>query len=360
VADAAPLSQRRLNRALLARQLLLERAKLPLPRAVERVGGLQSQYAPSAYIGLWSRLEGFERPALTRALERRSIVQATLMRTTIHIVSAGDFALFTAGVAGPRRESWLDGRRSHATKREIEAAARHVAKRFGGQARSKEEVAPELDAMTWNGVGVWLELVRVPPSGTWERRRADLYATSRDWLGAGAASEADGRDHLLRRYLGAFGPATLKDAANWAGLPPKLLAPSLDRVRVRRLTAEDGTELVDLPRAPLPPEDAPAPPRFLGTWDATLLVHARRSGLLPEEYRALVFSTKTPHSLPTFAVDGAVAGSWRVERTRAKATLRLNPFAPLPRGVRAGLREEAERLVRWHEDDAPSHEVRIA
>jgi hypothetical protein len=300
-----------------------------------------------------------ERAALTRALERRTVVQATLMRTTIHIVSAADFPLLTAGISQPRRESWLVGRRAHTSEREIETVARRVGKRFAGAARTKGEVAPELDAMTWNGVGIWLELVRVPPSGTWERRRADLYATAREWLGATAVSEADGRDHLLRRYLGAFGPATLKDAANWAGLPPKLLGPSVERLGVRRLAAEDGTELLDLPRAPLPPEDTPAPPRFLGTWDATLLVHARRSRFLPEEYRSLIFSTKTPHSLPTFTVDGAVAGSWCVERTRAKATLRLAPFAPLPRGARDDLREEAERLVRWHEADATSHEVRI-
>ena len=181
-----------------------------------------------------------------------------------------------------------------------------------------------------------------------------------DWLGPSDATEAAGREHLLRRYLAAFRPTTLADAANWAGMPPALLAPALERIRVRRLLAADGTELIDLPRAPLPPADTPAPSRFLGTWDAMLLVHVRRTQVLPEEYRPLVFSTKTPHSVNTFLVDGAVAGRWRVERAKDKATLLLEPFAPLPRSARDDVRAEAERLVRWHEADAASHAVRLA
>jgi hypothetical protein len=354
------LSTRRLNRALLARQLLLERSRSPIVRAVEQVGGLQSQYPPSAYLGLWSRVAGFERLPLTRALERRRLVQGTLMRTTIHIVSAKDFPLFAAGIAEPRRASWLKARPSHADGSDLEAEARRVRERLRDGPRSRNEVAGDLDSQAWNGVGVYLDLVRVPPSGTWERRRADVYAAAEDWLGASEASEDEGRRHLLRRYLAAFGPTTLKEAANWAGAPPSVLAPALERVRVRRHVADDGVELLDLPRAPLPAADIPAPPRFLGTWDATLLVHARRTQILPEEYRPFVFSTKTPHSLNTFLVDGAVAGSWRIERTKARASLLLESFAPLPRRSRDDVREEGERLVRWHEDDGTSHSVRFA
>jgi hypothetical protein len=328
-------------------------------RAVERVGGLQSQYAPSAYLGLWSRVADFERGQLTVALERRRLVQGTLMRTTIHVVSARDYPLFAAAVTGPRRASWLAAR-PHRTGHDLEAEARRVRALLRDGPKSRDELAGGLDSMTWNGVGVFTDLVRVPPSGTWERRRADRYAAAEDWLESSAAGEGQGREHLLRRYLAAFGPTTLKDAANWAGMPPPLLEPALAGIRVRRLATEDGAELIDLPRAPLPPADTPAPPRFLGTWDAILLVHVRRTQVLPEEFRPLVFSTKTPHSVNTFLVDGAVAGSWRVERTRARATLMLQPFAPLPRGARDDVRAEAERLVRWHEDDASTHAVRLA
>jgi hypothetical protein len=195
--------------------------------------------------------------------------------------------------------------------------------------------------MTWNGVQMWVDLVRVPPSGTWEQRRADLYATAEDWLGPSRASSQDEAiDHLVRRYLGGFGPASRKDVASFTGLPPKTLAPSLERLRLRRFRDERGEELLDLPRAPLPDPDTPAPSRFLGTWEAALLVHARRTQVLPERYRPLVFNTKTPHSVPTFLLDGRVAGTWKQERGRVK----IEPFEGIPRDSRRALDEEAERL----------------
>jgi hypothetical protein len=339
------LTVRELNRALLARQLLLERARLSIPRALERVGGLQTQDARSGYIGLWSRLEGFERDELTRALERRSVVQATMMRATIHTASARDYRLFVEGVRESRRDSWVKGHRSRVDTTKVPAAARRVRALLADGPRWRRELVEELAAnsATWNGVGMWVDLVRAPPSGTWERPRADLYATAETWLGPSNATEEEGRELLLRRYLGAFGPAALKDAANWAGLPPKVLAPVAERMKLRRFRAEDGTELLDFPRAPLPDAGTPAPPRFLPTWDATLLAHARRTQILPEHHRATVFDTKTPHSLSTFLVDGQVAGSWRYERGR----VRLEPFERLPRSTLRELEDEAERLAEF-------------
>ena len=171
-------------------------------------------------------------------------------------------------------------------------------------------------------------------------------------------TEDEGLEHLLRRYLAAFGPSTLADAATWAGVARASLLPVAERMRLRTLHAEDGKKLLDLPRAPLLPENAPAPVRFLGHWDAVLLVHVRRTQLLPDRFRGVVFSTSAPQSMATFLVDGAVAGSWRVERTRQKATLRVEPFERLPRGARVELRDEGERLVRFHEPDAISYAVR--
>ena len=288
------LDTRSLDRALLARQLLLERVARPIPEAIEQVGGLQTQYAPSGYVGLWTRLAGFEREALTRALDDRSVIQATLMRSTIHLVSAADYWPFAIGTRDARWESWQRGYRRGPTPRAALAAARRVERLLFEGPRTRAELVDGIDAARFYGAGTRLNLVRVPPSGTWERPRGDLYATAETWLGPSNASEEEGLELLLRRYLGAFGPAPLKDAANWAGLPPKALAPAAEAMPLRRFRDESGGELLDLPRGPLPDGETPAPPRFLATWDATLLAHARRTQILPERHRPKVFDTKTP------------------------------------------------------------------
>ena len=338
------LTQRELNRALLARQLLLERARTPLPRALERIAGIQAQYAPSMYIGLWSRLARVERDDLTRALENRTVVQGTLMRVTIHLVSARDYWPFAVAIRDGRRALWLRARRGQLSAADVEAAAARLRDLLADGPRQRNELIADLDSARLNGAGVWLDLVRVPPSGTWERRRADVYATAESWLGPEDVTPAAAIEHLVRRYLGGFGPATRNDIADWAGLPMSELAPVLERLELRRFRAEDGKELLDLPRAPLPDAETPAPVRFLPVWDATLLVHARRTGILPEQYRPRVFNTKTPHSVQTFLVDGAVAGIWRLEKGRVT----LEPFEPLPRTMRRELDEEGERLAAFH------------
>jgi Winged helix DNA-binding domain len=346
------LSTRELNRALLARQLLLERSRLPLAGALERVGGLQSQYAPSAYVALWSRLANFRRQALTTALEERRAVQATLMRATIHVVSAGDYPLFAAGIRRSRREWWRRVQRHQVEGLDMGAVASRLKAYLAEGPRRQAEIMKHLEddgfpRMAWSGAGLWVDLVRVPPSGTWERRRADLYALAEDWLGSSNVTEVEGQEHLVRRYLGGFGPARLSDVANWAGLPVTTIQRVVEVMRIRRFRDEEGGELIDLPRAPLPAPDTPAPVRFLPTWDATLLAHARRTQILPETYRPRVFHTKTPHSVPTFLVDGAVAGTWRHEGGR----VRLEPFEPITRAVRREVDAEAARLAAFHSDE---------
>jgi len=340
------LTQRELNRAVLARQLLLERSRLPIPRALERVAGLQTQYAPSGYVGLWTRLEGFSRDDLTKALERRSAVQATLMRTTIHLVSARDYPLMSVAVRDARREQWLKARRGKVDARKLRASARRVEALLADGPRHRAEVFEVVgsDSMVWNGVGVFIDLVRAPPSGTWDHRRADIFALADEWLGPADVTPEDGVEHLIRRYLGAFGPARAHDVADWAGLPLKTVTEALGRLELRRFNDEAGRELVDVPRAPLPDPDTPAPVRFLPTWDATLLVHARRAGILPEPFRPRIFTSKTPHSLGTFLVDGAVAGTWRPERGR----IVTKAFERLPRGAKDEVDAEAERLAAFH------------
>ena len=340
------LTARELNRALLARQLLLERARTPIARTLERMGGLQAQYAPSMYIGLWSRMEGFERDDLTRALERRSVVQATLMRATIHLVSRADYWPFEIGVKRARADWTRRVATYGAPPAKLRAAASKLRRALDGGSLQRKEIEELLGKEMARGVGMELDLVRVPPAGTWERRRADLYAAAEDWLGPppGGLTEEAGIELLVRRYLGAFGPSTRVEVADWAGLPVALVEPPLERIATRRFRAEDGAELVDLPRARLPDPDTPAPVRFLPTWDAALLAHARRSGILPEEHRSRIFNTKMPQSIGTFLVDGSVAGTWKLDGGR----IRTEPFEKLDRGTLRELDAEAERLADFH------------
>jgi hypothetical protein len=348
VAVVRTLTEQELNRALLTRQMLLQRVKSPIPKVLDRMGTLQAQYAPSMYIGLHARMEGFKREQLDRALERRSVAQGSLMRVTIHLTSKADYWPVAIGIRRGRREAWLNTsyRRDYSAS-QMSAAARKLRSRIGDGTMSRKEIHELLgsDSVVTNGVNVWLDLVRVPPSGTWERRRADLYAAADQWLGPPPKlDETEGIELLVRRYLAAFGPATLAEVANWAGLHPKRVEPAIERIKLRRFEAEDGAELLDVPRAPLPDPETPAPARFLPTWDATLLVHARRSGILPEEHRSKVFNPRTPQSVPTFLVDGRVAGTWSFE----KGTIKTKPFGKLDAAAGRELKEEAERLAELH------------
>ena len=228
------------------------------------------------------------------------------MRETIHLVSRADYALFAAGIRTSNRE-WrlrVDKRKDD---RKVAALAGKLRKHLRGRTITRKELAAFVGGEP--GVGHWVELVRVPPAGTWEQRGAHTYGLAEEWVGALDATEDDGIEHLARRYLGGFGPARIDDVASWSKVPKTRLAPVLERMKLRRFRDEQGKELLDLPRAPLPDPDTPAPVRFLPTWDATLLVHARRTLILPEEYRPILFSTKMPPSYPTFLVDGAVIGN---------------------------------------------------
>jgi hypothetical protein len=340
VAAERTLTQRQLNRALLARQLLLERGRMSIPKALERIGGIQAQYAPAMYIGLWSRVEGLERDALTRALERRSVIQATLMRATIHLVSRTDYWPLTAAIRDERL-TWWERVHPNADPREMKAAAKKLRGFLADGPRRRKELEERFGRQVVAGIGAYVDLVRVPPAGTWEQRRADLYGLAEDWVGPSQADPDAGLELLVRRYLAGFGPAYRKDIADFAMMPASRIAETLERLTLRRFRDEQGKELLDLSRAPLPDPDTPAPPSFLPVWDATLLVHCRRTQVLPEEYRPLVFNVKTPNSFNTFLVDGQVAGTWRYENGKVE----LAPFAPLPRTARRDLEDEARRLA---------------
>lgn len=339
------LTSRALNRALLARQLLLDRSTLSIPDAVEQVGGLQTQYAPSGYVGLWTRLAGFERAALTRALEERTVIQATLMRVTIHVVSRREFWLYALGVREARREQWRRtfGRQTGAGEEDMGAAADRIRAALADGPRSVKELG-DLATGFVGTLGLWVDLVRVPPAGTWERRRADRLGLAEDWVGPRACTEAEGLAHLVRAYLRAFGPGAWRDIASWAGISITTARDAARSLDLRSFRDEHGGQLMDLPDAPLPDPDTPAPVRFLPHWDANLLVHARRTGLLPEPYRPRVFHTKNPFSVGVYLVDGVVAGAWSLKDGRVV----LDPFEKLAARDERGVEREREALEAFH------------
>ena len=262
------------------------------------------------------------------------MIQGTLMRGTIHVVSRREYWLYAAGIRHAMRAWWL--RAAKRTAAETERDAERLRTLLADGPRPAKELG---DALRGGGP-FWVELVRVPRSGTWERRRADLYALAEDWVGPCDATEEQGLEHLVRAYLRGFGPATAKEISSWAGVPVTPLAAAAGRLRLR---AVEGGRL-DLPRAPLPPGDTAAPVRFLPHWDANLLVHARRTQLLPERHRERVFHVRNPFSTGVVLVDGQAAGGWQHRDGRVE----LDLWERLPRAARREVDDEAERLRRFH------------
>ena len=311
--------------------------RLGVVPALERVAGLQSQLAATAYVGLWTRLEGFRPQALDRALLGGRAVRGLLMRGTVHTVSAGDFALFGEALAGDP-PGWVTP--------ELEAIAEQVAeplRDFCSEPRTRSEVLAWLEdrgVSNDGGNGIWYAIrlrSRIAHSAESSRWRAPIHNPT---FVALEHDEEDGeaaRAELVRRYLAAFGPATRAEISGWSGLKVGRFAHLLDGLV--RLRDDRGRELLDLPRAPRPAADTPAPVRLLPKFDNVLIDRQR---VLPEAYRKLVVR-KNADVQPTFTVDGYVAGVWRVEKRRVVT----GPFEPLPRAARRELTDEAQRLEAW-------------
>jgi Winged helix DNA-binding domain len=325
-----PFTTKELNRATLARQLLLERSRLSVPKAVERLCAIQAQSVPEAYVGLWSRLAGFRHETLTRALERQRVIRATLFRMTLHYVSATSHPAFAELNHRRWREELL---RKGISVDELAPRIERLDANGPFTYAQAAEVTPELAARPFL-VRCVTPLVHVPPAGTWGHTRVRLRTAK---LPAVKPDEA--ATLLVRRYLGAFGPASRQDLIAFSGLRVAEVEPGLEGLR--RFEDEQGRELLDLPRAPRPAPDTPVPVRLLPRWDALLLSHADRTRVLPEEYRSTVITGGWVHA--TFLVDGMVAGIWRIQKGKVKT----EPFAPLPLRMRRELEDEARRLARF-------------
>jgi hypothetical protein len=267
-----------------------------------------------------------------------------MMRATIHLVSRADYWPLELAIADTRR-AWWDRVHNSDDPTAMRRAARRLRRAIGDGTMRRTELVELIGRDQALGIGTYLDLVRTPPSGTWEQPRADLFAVADEWIERPQLDKTDALDHLLRRYLGAFGPARKAEIAEWAGLNVTEVSAGLERMQLRRFRDEAGKELVDLPRAPLPDASTPAPVRFIAVWDAVLLVHARGTGILPEEYRPLIFNVKTPNSFNTFLVDGKVAGMWRHEDGKVA----LAPFDGVPRRWKRQLDDEARRLAAFYD-----------
>jgi hypothetical protein len=336
------LTLRELNRATLARQSLLARRRVSPAAMIERLAGVQAQWAPAPYVGLWSRLVGFRREALERAILRGAVLKPTVMRGTLHLVTARDYPVFDAAFrafrwwsspeATPLGEAAAPAIRRLYAKEPLPAAAalEHLAKEH----RVADEV---IRRRAWYVARVAGHVLHAPETALWKPApRTRFTAVPEPPLVDVTAARAE----LVRRYLAAFGPATRADISAWSGMPVREFAAALETLEpLRRFRDERGRELLDVPRGVLPPAATSAPARFLPKFDNVLLSFADRTRVLPEELRRSVI--QGGDVLQTFLVDGVVAGTWRMERGRVG----LEPFDRLRRRDRAELEAEAARLV---------------
>ena len=362
------LTQRRLNRALLARQMLLERRKVPATEAIQQLVGLQAQLPRPPFVGLWTRLQKFDRGELLKLARERKVVRATAMRGTLHVMTVPDFLLLRPALA----EMLVAGAASIVGKQlagvDLEGAYAAGRRFFENANAPFESFRQTLEdaygksrvrAVAY-AVRMGVPLVSVPGDAAWGWSPAAGFTLAESWLGRQIPERSAALDQLVLRYLAAFGPASIADAQTWSGIRVGggRLREVFERMRSRLVTFrdEDKRELFDLPDAPRPPEDAPAPVRFLPEFDNVLLSHDDRSRIMSDADRKKVVS-KNLQVAGTFTVDGFVAGTWRVAEKKRTAALVLQPFRVIPRLLRQDVEEEGLALARFVAPEAGSHEV---
>jgi hypothetical protein len=380
--SADVLSQRALNRALLSRQLLLSRVPAPEPAAlgqdpdqdpraaqvletIEHLAGLQAQAPFPPYYGLWSRLADFRPADLARLLTGRQVVRIALMRGTIHLVSARDCLLLR-----PLIQPVLD-RAFRTTYGPRLAGVDRIELAEAGRALTEEKprTFSELGALLsprWpanpaealaQGVRALVPLVQVPPRAVWGAAGQALHTTAEAWLGE-TLDERASLEVLVRRYLTAFGPASVADMQGWSGLTRLREIVEPLRPGLREFRDESGRQLFDLPGAPRPDPDTPAPIRLVAEFDNLLLSHADRSRVISEPHRQRLF-TRNGVIPGAVLVAGFVAGSWRIDVTRGATSLIVAPFAPISRPDQAAIAREGQRLLDFARPEAGASDIRF-
>lgn len=362
------LSLRALNRALLARQMLIERRAISAAAALEHLVGMQAQSPFPPYFGLWTRLENFQPEELSELIENRKAVRMSLMRSTIHLVIAKD-ALALRPILQDLH------------KRQFDVGSRHGPAIAGVDLKALLKLSRKLleqKPLTFTALGERLEkrwpgrpfdslgyaarnhmaLVQVPPRGLWRKSGQPAHTTVEAWLGRSVDTETN-LDAMILRYIAAFGPASVRDAQAWSGLTR--LADTFERLRpkLRSFRDEAGRKLFDLPDAPRPNANTKVPARFLPEYDNVLLSHADRTRIVSEEDRKRVYFGGGGVLTSTILVDGFVHGAWKIVRKGKSATLEIKPYRPLLKKDVAALTAEGKRLLKFAVPDA-KHEVRFS
>jgi hypothetical protein len=354
------LTQRALNRALLERQHLLRRRKASAAEEIEHLVGMQAQVPNSPYVGLWTRLEGFQPSELADLINTRRAVRLGLLRNTIHLVTARDglalYPLFPATLERTLKSSPFGRNLVGVDMSAVVAQARTLLQEkprtFSELGALLNQRWPDRDPTSLAYVIRHLvPIVQVPPRGIWGKSGQPTWTSAEHWLGRTPAAKPS-LEKLVRRYLAAFGPASVADMTTWSGLTG--LRDIVERLRpgLRTFQDERGRELFDVPDGPLPDANTPAPPRFLPEYDNLLIGHADRTRVIDYAYRYVIFTG-------TLLVDGFVQATWTIKRARDAATLTIEPLRRLSKADRVAVAEEGERLLAFAASEASGREVRI-
>jgi hypothetical protein len=332
------LTLRELNRAVLARQLLLERKRLSPVAVIERLVGMQAQWPPAPYVGIWTRTTGFKRRTLERELAKGTVLKATVMRQTLHLVTPSDYALVRAAMS-ENNFPWETpiAKRLAPVVRKLAAGGPVVSADAIAHLEKHHRISGISARRAWQAARTRAHLVHHHETALWHARPVGRFVAIDE---PEPLVPLEARAEMIRRYLAAFGPSSLRDIGQWSMIHmPELKASLAELEPLRRFRDEQGRELYDVPRAPLPDPDMPAPVRFLPKWDNVLLAWADRTRILPEPYRKKVIRMNGDVA-QTFLVDGFVAGTWEADGGRVVT----KPFSKLSRSVQRELKEESERL----------------
>jgi hypothetical protein len=331
------LTIRELNRAALARQLLLERKRISPVALIERLVGLQAQWPPAPYVGIWTRAASFKRQSLERELAKGTVVKATVMRMTLHLVTPHDYGLIRSAMS-EANYYWetQTAKRLAPAVRKLAANGPVVAADAIEHLERNHELGGVSPRRAWQAARLRAHLVHHHETALWRARPVGRFVALDE---PEPHVPVEARAEMIRRYLAAFGPSSLRDIGQWSMIRVPELKASLALLDLRTFEDEQGRELYDVPRAPLPDPDTPAPVRFLPKWDNVLLAWNDRTRILPEPYRKRVIRMNGDVA-QTFLVDGFVSGTWDVQNGRVVTT----PFGRIPRAVQREVQEEAQRL----------------
>jgi hypothetical protein len=350
----ATLTRRELTAALAARQLLIERARLSPAEAIRRLTPLQGQDSPAPYIALAARVDGFARGDLEAAISAREVVKTTIMRTTLHVVAADEYPAYAQLARQARLRTWRKTY-AHLDEARLTAELRRWLRTPRSNADIRERLAehvidPGHEWVTVLFARTLLPLVQLPPAGHWKDPRRPSFAAHPGRL----PSLADAATLVLRRYLAAFGPASKRDAAAWAGVAQRDFAAAWERLETVSFEDEQGRELFDLRDQPLPPASTKLPVRLLARWDQALLAYADRDRIIPPAVQPLKLTLSGDQ---TVTVDGRVAASWKLLRGRRVLRVEVTPHVDIARRAHGAIRAEAKRTARFCEPGATKIEV---